>query len=216
MRSPTDAEIELIEREATWVLFCQPTWAPGQPGWPYYAASINASLSRRLYGWLIAGRRHIDIGKNTPEARLVALIDRRQQRRANIQPALNGVLTLLNRATTRVKRGTIRDGTIDFVGAEPDSRYAWDGSVTDYGFSIRWHRLGHFSVGWQVKDGHIFTPGNITLTARLTLDKFVLEFRRLAEIFENSVLREESDAQVIAFPSSGDDDNSSQLPDLSY
>lgn len=206
MRPPTDAEIELIEKEATWAQFNPPSWAPGQSGWPYYAPAINADLSRRLYGWLIVGRRHIDLGKETPEARLVMRIDHRQTRLANIQPAMAEVLALLNRATTRTVRGTIHDGATDFVGA--DAQFTWDGSITEYGFSIRWSRLNRFSVRWRVGDGYVFTPGNIRLTAQLTLDKFVAEFRRLAESFENSIIREDGDAQVIAFPSSRSHDNS--------
>lgn len=199
MRPPTDVEIESIVKEATWAQFNPQAWAPGQSGWPYYAPSINADLSRRLYGWLIIGRRHIDLGRETPEARLVMLIDQRQTRLANIQPAMNDILLLLNRATTRTVRGTIHDGATDFVGA--DAQFTWDGSITEYGFSIRWSRLNRFSVRWRVGDGYVFTPGNIRLTAQLTLDKFVVEFRRLAGVLENSIIREDGDAQVIAFPS---------------
>lgn len=200
MRPPTDVEIESIVKEATWTKFNPQAWAPGQPGWPYYSPSINAELSRRLYGWLIVGSRHIDIGRETPEARLVMLIEQRQTRLASIQPAMAEVLALLNRATTRTVRGTVHDGATDFVGA--DGQVTWDGSITEYGFSIQWTRLGGFSVRWRVGDGYVFTPGNIQLVAQLTLDKFVVEFRRLAGVLEDSIIREDGDAKVIAFPSS--------------
>lgn len=202
MRPPTDAEVELIGKEATWARINPTSWAPGQPGWPYYSNRINADLSRRLHGWLIAGRRHIESGKDTPESRLVVLIDRRQMRLANIQPAMAEMLAILERATARVVRGKVHDGATDYVGADPRSYHAWDGSITDYGFSVRWTRLTYFSVRWRVDDDHVFTPSNIRCVAHLTLDKCVTEFRRLAEVLENSIIREEGDAQVIAFPSS--------------